>query len=219
MLVFSDHTRKIYLLIATGRKWNQYLTLTHGKVGVVRKPVAFSATLTQRDDLMAQHAIEVFQNSKLSKTGKAERFFESVVQTTNQQTQESFPTAIDFKEQSMKTTTQKAPISHKPAAKKAQPVQQRKPVARRKQLPLPGIEEKRSAAAKATWAKKSVAQARATHHHVRVAGAEYRSVKQAFEALGLPLEKHVVFRMQLKTSGSGRAKFEGYTFVLVPINK
>lgn len=43
-----------------------------------------------------------------------------------------------------------------------------------------------------------VAKARATHHGVRVAGKEYGSVFQAFEALKLPIWKHKKFRKELK---------------------
>jgi hypothetical protein len=75
-----------------------------------------------------------------------------------------------------------------------------------------------SAAVAATWANKKVAKARATHNHVRVGGVEYRSVAQAFEALGLPMTRHIAFRLELKAAG--RATFNTddgrhYRFTLV----
>lgn len=42
---------------------------------------------------------------------------------------------------------------------------------------------------------------------------EYRSVKQAFEELGLPLGVHIKFRMALKAKGSH--EINGYKFKLV----
>lgn len=42
---------------------------------------------------------------------------------------------------------------------------------------------------------------------------EYRSVKQAFEELGLPLGVHIKFRMELKSKGSH--EINGYKFKLV----
>jgi hypothetical protein len=37
--------------------------------------------------------------------------------------------------------------------------------------------------------------------HVTVSGKEFRSVKQAFEKLKLPLGRHIRFRMALKAAG------------------
>ena len=69
----------------------------------------------------------------------------------------------------------------------------------------------RSASIAKTWKNKSVAQARATHNHVMVGKTEYRSVKAAFEALGLPLGQHIRFRQELKANGKatfGRREFK-----------
>lgn len=52
-----------------------------------------------------------------------------------------------------------------------------------------------------------------TRNHVIANGVEYRSVKQAFEALGLPLAKHIKFRAQLKMAGV--ATFQGVQFRIV----
>ena len=48
---------------------------------------------------------------------------------------------------------------------------------------------------------------------MRVGGVEYRSVKDAFEKLKLPLEKHIRFRAELKANG--KATFDGHKFMLV----
>jgi len=60
---------------------------------------------------------------------------------------------------------------------------------------------------------------RYVRHHVAVAGVEYRSVLEAFKALGLPVEKHIKFRAALKTSPEGKATFKhedkNYNFRLV----
>ena len=65
----------------------------------------------------------------------------------------------------------------------------------------------------------SRADERYVRHHVSVAGKEYRSVLQAFQELGLPVEKHIKFRIELKTSPEGKAVFKyddkQYTFRLV----
>ena len=64
---------------------------------------------------------------------------------------------------------------------------------------------KRAAAIMETWKDPSVAAARAKRHGVRVAKdgkvSEFRSVRAAFVALGLPLNKHIQFRMELKAAG------------------
>lgn len=55
------------------------------------------------------------------------------------------------------------------------------------------------------------------HHHVTVNGVEYRSVKDAFEKLNLPLGKHVKFRSELKNEGKKTFEHDGkeYAFALV----
>lgn len=72
----------------------------------------------------------------------------------------------------------------------------------------------RSAAISATWGNPEVAAARAMRHKVVVEGrGEFRSVKAAFIALGLPVSKHIPFRMKLKEKGA--ALFDRFTFVVV----
>ena len=61
----------------------------------------------------------------------------------------------------------------------------------------------RSAAIAASWADKDVAARRATHHRVVVEGkGEFKSVREAFAQLGLPMGKHIRFRMALKAAGA-----------------
>lgn len=68
-----------------------------------------------------------------------------------------------------------------------------------------------------SWANPTVAKARATRHNCKVTvddkTAIYRSVRQAFDDLGLPIEKHIRFRMQLKESGKLAYQFDGKTYV------
>lgn len=65
-----------------------------------------------------------------------------------------------------------------------------------------------------SWKNKGVAAARSTKNKVKVGGEVYRSVAAAFEALKLPMSKHIAFRAKLKQQG--RATFEGHTFTVVP---
>lgn len=60
-----------------------------------------------------------------------------------------------------------------------------------------------SAAIAASWADKDVAARRAARHHVVVEGkGEFKSVREAFSRLGLPISKHIRFRMALKAAGA-----------------
>jgi hypothetical protein len=49
--------------------------------------------------------------------------------------------------------------------------------------------------------KKKSAKSQFQHHKVMVDGVAYRSTKAAFEALKLPLGRHIPFRMKLKAAG------------------
>jgi len=60
----------------------------------------------------------------------------------------------------------------------------------------------RGAGIKRSWQDPAVKAARSTRHQVRVDGVVYRSVKQAFEDLGLDLKGHIKFRMELKAEKS-----------------
>lgn len=72
---------------------------------------------------------------------------------------------------------------------------------------------KQSSSIKDSWNDKKVAAARAKKDKVRVGGQTYRSVLAAFEALRLPVSKHIKFRAELKASG--RKDFSGHTFTIV----
>jgi hypothetical protein len=65
----------------------------------------------------------------------------------------------------------------------------------------------RSASIKASWEDPAVAAKRAERDHVEVDGVQYRSVAAAFKALGLPMGKHITFRIALKAEGEKEFKF------------
>lgn len=71
----------------------------------------------------------------------------------------------------------------------------------------------RAASISRSWTNPKVAAARAQRNGVLVKGCKYRSVRAAFEELGLPLEKHIAFRGLLKAAG--RATFDGLRFKLL----
>lgn len=52
-----------------------------------------------------------------------------------------------------------------------------------------------------SWQNPDVRERRSQRHKVVVDGEEYDSVRAAFVALGLPLSKHIKFRMELKAAG------------------
>ena len=74
----------------------------------------------------------------------------------------------------------------------------------------------RANAIAATWKDPSIAKARAQRTCVRVFDgfdqivAEYKSTAEAFRRLGLPMNKHIAFRMSLKAAGA--KTFAAYTF-------
>ena len=53
-----------------------------------------------------------------------------------------------------------------------------------------------------SWSDKAVHDRRSVKHRVQVNGAEFKSVRAAFEHHGLPMTKHIKFRAQLKAAGS-----------------
>lgn len=59
----------------------------------------------------------------------------------------------------------------------------------------------RSAAIAQSWTDPEVKAKRSERHAVRVGKQEFRSVRQAFVELKLPLNEHIKFRMQLKAAG------------------
>ncbi len=78
-----------------------------------------------------------------------------------------------------------------------------------------------SEAIAASWQDPQVRQKRSARHHVRVLWKEkgskrvdeFRSVRQAFQELQLPLNKHIKFRVQLKAEG--KKEFEGFQFAII----
>ena len=80
-------------------------------------------------------------------------------------------------------------------------------------LPKAPPAKDRGAAIAQSWQDKRVAAARAQRHHVKAAGATYKSVREAFMVLALPLGQHIKFRGALKAAG--KAEFAGVKFQLV----
>lgn len=60
----------------------------------------------------------------------------------------------------------------------------------------------RAAKIAASWADPAVRAARVQRSAVTVDGTQHRSVCAAFEALGLPMSKHIAFRAELKAAGA-----------------
>lgn len=87
-----------------------------------------------------------------------------------------------------------------------------------KSKPVPRVNiDSRSTAVAASWTNKAVAASRAMRTNVSVSGTVYRSVKEAFEKLDLPLGQHIKFRMELKAEGAKTFEHEGkkYNFKAV----
>lgn len=70
-----------------------------------------------------------------------------------------------------------------------------------------------SAAIAASWGDPATRAARSARHAVKVGKETYRSVRAAFDALGLDLAKHVAFRGKLVAEK--KAEFEGHKFEIV----
>ena len=69
-----------------------------------------------------------------------------------------------------------------------------------------------------SWDNKEVAQKRLTRNGVMVEGVgEFKSVRAAFAALGLPDSKHIRFRMKLKEAGRLNFEFgnKSFTFQII----
>lgn len=78
----------------------------------------------------------------------------------------------------------------------------------------PSAASARSAKAHESWQDPDVAARRSQKDHVTVAGVgEFRSVKQAFEELDLPMSQHGRFRLELKEKEKATFKDAiGHTF-------
>ena len=97
-------------------------------------------------------------------------------------------------------------------------IQRQEPTPKKKSSTKP----ERSTAIAETWKDKNVAARRSARHHVLVAPpkgspTEYKSVRQAFMVLALPLGQHIKFRSALKAAG--QAEFGGFKFKLVDNEK
>ena len=87
------------------------------------------------------------------------------------------------------------------------------------QLP---ISTTRSKAISESWQDKKVAEQRARRDNVSVKGVgTFRSVCEAFKKIGLPMNQHIKFRMEVKNAGKGTFKTgdKSYEFTLVEQNK
>jgi len=76
----------------------------------------------------------------------------------------------------------------------------------------------RSAAIAKSWDNDEIAKARAARDNVSVEGyGTFRSVASAFKKIGLPISRHIKFRIDLKANGTGTFKYgtDEYTFKIV----
>lgn len=85
--------------------------------------------------------------------------------------------------------------------------------------PVHPKQQVRAAQAQRTWKDPTIRAARIARHPVEVRGERYPSVRAAFQALQLPMGRHIVFRVALVNSEKGCATFvvgdEKYDFKLV----
>lgn len=82
----------------------------------------------------------------------------------------------------------------------------------------PAKSDTRSKAIAATWNDDQIAAARSARDNVAVDGhGTFRSVAAAFKALGLPMSKHIKFRIEVKSNGTGIFKYgtDEYEFRIV----
>lgn len=82
----------------------------------------------------------------------------------------------------------------------------------------PAKSDTRSKAIAATWENDQIAAARSARDNVAVDGhGTFRSVAAAFKALGLPMSKHIKFRIEVKSNGTGTFKYgtDEYEFRIV----
>jgi len=78
------------------------------------------------------------------------------------------------------------------------------------------IKANRAAGIAKSWTKSDIHVKRSQRSAVEVDGVRYRSVKQAFDKLGLPLNEHINFRMTLKAEGSQRCYDREWK--IIPLN-
>jgi len=78
------------------------------------------------------------------------------------------------------------------------------------------IAANRAAGIAKSWTDEKVKAKRRQRSAVEVDGVQYRSVKKAFDALGLPLKEHISFRIALKEAGETRCYDRNWK--IVPLN-
>jgi hypothetical protein len=81
---------------------------------------------------------------------------------------------------------------------------------------IKGRSENRAAGVAASWTNPDIAAKRAQRSAVEVDGEAFRSVRQAFAQLGLPMKEHINFRMLLKEHG--QLNDYGRSWKIVPLN-
>jgi hypothetical protein len=79
------------------------------------------------------------------------------------------------------------------------------------------IKAKRAAGTSLSWAHPETRAKRIARHGVEVDGVYYKSVADAYRALGLPMNKHIAHRAELKANG--RDEEYGMVWVAVPLRK
>ena len=81
---------------------------------------------------------------------------------------------------------------------------------------IKAADEKRSMGVAKSWLDPKVVKKRAQRSAVEVDGETYKSVRQAYIALGLDLKDHIAFRMHLKEVGS--TTVDGRSWKIIPLN-
>lgn len=103
-------------------------------------------------------------------------------------------------------------------AKKNKPAKAEKAPRAERAPKVPKTEAERAASIAASWTDPKIAAMRKERSGCKVKGQTFDSVRKAFVELGLPLSRHIRFRMQLKASTGGTAVFEhdgkSYTFTV-----
>jgi hypothetical protein len=84
----------------------------------------------------------------------------------------------------------------------------------------PAKSDTRSKAIAATWENDKIAAARSARDNVSVEGkGTFRSVAAAFKQLGLPMSKHIKFRIEVKANGTGTFKYGEDEYEFRVVNK
>lgn len=84
--------------------------------------------------------------------------------------------------------------------------------------------ERRAAGTRSSWEREDVRAKRIARHGVEVDGVYYKSVGEAYRQLGLPLNKRIAHRIDLKIKGEdyeyiNPATGQQYHWVIVPFRK